>query len=664
MAVSPILIRTPDELTATWLQAALGSAPVASFTVEPVGTGQMSELHRVTLSYEDPAPGDPATVVLKTAATDPTSRGTGVGMGAYLREVRFYQELAPRIGGPLAGVHHAVYDEAEGWFSLLLEDAAPAVQGDQLAGCSPEEAARALEALAAVHAPVLGNSELGLTPWLNVPTPLTQALVTAVLPGFTERYGDRVETDHLGVVEAFAASCDAWAAAARPPLGLVHGDYRLDNLLFGEPGSPRPVTVADWQTVSWGPVMLDASYFLGSSLTVDDRRAHEEARLRGYHERLLAGGVAGFPWEDCWNGYRQQSFHNVLMAVVASMVVQQTPRGDDMFMTVLGRAAQQVLDLDALELLPAPGSGGPAPLQPDPADEGTHPAGAEELWNESWYFDTGAPDGSLGAYVRLGLYPNLGVAWYTTFVSTPDRVVAVVDLEAPLPRADDAQLRTAPGGGTASHTCDAPLEAWTLRLRGTGLSYPSAAAALRSEGGEPVDVALELTWSTEGTPYAYRQATRYEIPCRVSGTIEVDGEVIDAAGWTGQRDHSWGTRDWWALGWVWSAGELEDGTRLHAVELRLPDGPKLGVGYDQRDGEVHELTAVTATEEVGEDGLPTSATLTLTPGDLEVTLTPLAWGPLHLTAPDGRETSFPRALCRWALADGRTGLGWAEWNLG
>src|ERR687886_503640 len=71
---------------------------------------------------------------------------------------------------------------------------------------------------------------------------------------------------------------------------------------------------------------------------------------------------------------------------------------------------------------------------PRPAadDEGQHPPGEEELWNESWYFDAVAEDGSLGVYARIGLYPNLGVAWYTAYVTGPDRpAVAVVNLEAP-----------------------------------------------------------------------------------------------------------------------------------------------------------------------------------------------------------------------------------------
>ena len=117
------------------------------------------------------------------------------------------------------------------------------------------------------------------------------------------------------------------------------------------------------------------------------------------------------------------------------------------------------------------------------------------------------------------------------------------------------------------------------------------------------------------------------------------------------------------MDWVWSAGHLDDGTRFHAVELRIPDLPRMSVGYIQPpDGGVIELDAVAATEEVRDDGLIESAALELAPGDLRLAVEPLAFGPLRLEAPDGRVSSFPRAMCRVRAADGREGLAWLEWN--
>ena len=68
--------------------------------------------------------------------------------------------------------------------------------------------------------------------------------------------------------------------------GLVHGDYRLDNMLFGLEGADRALTVVDWQTVSWGPALTDLAYYLGCALPTQDRRAHYDELLRAYHEAL------------------------------------------------------------------------------------------------------------------------------------------------------------------------------------------------------------------------------------------------------------------------------------------------------------------------------------------------------------------------------------------
>jgi hypothetical protein len=646
------LIRTPDEITPEWLAGALGAGPLEISSVERIGTGQMSQNHRVAYSEN----GAQNTIVVKLASDDDASRGTGVGLGAYLREITFYRELAPRIGGPLATCHLAEYDDTEGWFTLLLDDVAPARQGDQIKGCTVEEARAAMLALARLHAPVLGDLALGSAPWLNQPNPLNQALRTGLFAGFIERYGERIKPAHVAVCERLIPSSDGWSNDRRPPLGLVHGDYRLDNLLFGA----GTCTVVDWQTVSWGPAMADASYFLGNGLLVDDRRAHEEELVRTYHEALLQNGVSAFSWDTCWEEYRRQVFGNLVMAICASMIVQRTDRGDDMFMASVERSAQQAIDLESVDLLPAPGVGRPPALRPDPQDEGRHEPGPEPLWNESWYFDGVSDDESLGVYIRLGRLPNQNVSLYTACVCGPGRPsVMLVDPAAPLPAAeDDAQVIHTDTLRAEQH-CEQPLQRFRVNVRGTAASHDDESAPLRGEGGEPIEIEIDLTWDTDGIPYAWRQSTRYEIPCRVTGTVRVGGETIAFAG-PGQRDHSWGARDWWAVDWMWSGLHLDDGTHMHAVGV--PQMPGYGVGYVQRGDDLSEIEAVTATETIADNGLITEARIETGPVTLDLHVEPLAFGALRLEAPDGRVSMFPRAMCRVTAADGRRGRGWVEWN--
>jgi hypothetical protein len=646
-------IRTPDEISADWLGGVLDRPDLELIATGRIGTGQMSQSHRVAFRSGD---RPPESVVVKLASDDPTSRATGVGMGAYFREIAFYRNLAERIGDPLPGCHLAEYDTSQGWFTLVLEDIRDAAVGDQIAGCAVGEARVAVRTLARVHAPVLGDPTLGAADYFNQPNPLNQDALKMLLPGFIDRYGDQVAPEHQEVCQLFVPVLDAWATDQVPPLGLVHGDYRLDNLLFGN----GDCKVVDWQTMSWGPAVLDLSYFIGGCLSVEDRRAHEDELVRLYHDELLAQGVTSLPWEQCWEQYRRQCFHGILMAVAAPMVVERTERGDRMFMTWLARNAQQILDLDALSLLPAPSTAPPVPLRPEPRDEGRHAPGPEPLWNESWYFDAVADDQSMALYVRLGRLPNQGVALYTAAICGPGRQsIMLIDPAAPLPDADDDAQRIETDRFWAEQSCQEPLERFAVRLRGTAESHQDQSATLRGETGAPVEVELDLVWQTAGIPYAWRQATRYEIPCRVQGSLRITDERIPFAG-VGQRDHSWGSRDWWAVDWMWSALHLQDGTHTHAVGI--PQLPGFGVGYVQRDGRLTEITSVDASQDVAPNGLIENARIRSEPDGLDVEVEPVAFGALRLEAPDGRVSLFPRAMCRVRLSDGRTGVGWVEWN--
>ncbi|MCV7173594.1 phosphotransferase [Mycobacterium manitobense] len=655
-----LVIERPDDLTADWLTTAIGTGRVAGFSFERIGTGQMSECYRVSLQYADDVAPGPESVVLKVAATDANSRQTGLAMGLYEREVRFYTDIAPRLGGPVAPCHHTAYDPANGTFHLVLGDAAPAVVGDEIRGATIEQATLALTELGRVHGPLLGDPTLADADWLNRESPMNQGLIAALWAGFAERYAEKIQPGHREVCEQLVASFDAYVAeeaAAQRVAGLVHGDYRLDNMLFGQAGADRPLTVVDWQTVTWGPAFTDVAYFLGCALTESARRDHYDALLRAYHEAL--GPQSTVSLDEVRDGVRRQSFFGVMMAIVSSMLVERTDRGDRMFMTMLARHCSHVLDTGALDVLPS--ASPPEALQPSAGDEGGHPPGDEELWNESWYFDVVDAGQGVGGWVRVGLYPNRRTAWLNALICGPDMpTIAVLDFEAPLPedpflaRGDAVEI---------SMAADEPLRRFRVTVRGSGQAFDDAGALLEGAEGRPVELTMDLTWTTAGTPYQYRITPRYEIACTVSGTITAEGRTVTLRDAPGQRDHSWGVRDWWSMDWVWSALHLDDGTHLHGVDLRIPGTPPLSVGYVQPPGApLQETTTVTAQATFADNGLPVTTTLTMSPGDVDATVDLRGFAPVRLTADDGRVSHFPRAWATVTLTDGRTGVGWLEWN--
>ena len=642
------VLRCIEELDTAWLSRVLG-APIDGFSVARVGTGQSAATFRVTLTWG----GDAESVILKLADSDPAVRRTGLVTGQSEREVRFNTEVAPRLPGEaLARCHAAAFDRDGGYFTLLVEDLRDAQVGDQLVGCTLEQARLGVRELARLVAAAVEDP--GLATWLDTGSLATGTVLEIILPEYEARYGDRLTTEHRQVLEHFVARFDSWAGDRVEPRSIVHGDYRLDNMLFGAPGADRELTIVDWATLGWGSICSDLAYFLGGNLTIEDRRTHEEDLVRLFHEELVAAGVEAFSFQQCWRGYRFQSFAGVLMAFGAPMVVTQTERGDEMFMTMLARHCQQVIDLESMALLDEAHTRN---LQVDPADEGRHTPGTDRYWGESWYLDAISDDGTVGAYVRIGYVPNLERTVYTAYIVGEGRPsVAVLDYEAPLP---PAGLAVETSRFTSRLVIEQPLERMRATVSGTGESYEDAAAPLRGDPGRPVDVELDLVWETDGVPYMYQQATRYEMPCRVTGTLRIGDEVLSFAG-PGQRDHSWGDRNWWMMDWVWASAHMDDGTHVQVIEGRLPGLPVMAAGYEQKDAGLTEIKSLGAAYEIPATRMPGLTRGTLRETDL--TWEPIAYGPLRLVAPDGRVCEFPRAMARVRAPDGRTGLGWLEWG--
>jgi hypothetical protein len=272
------------------------------------------------------------------------------------------------------------------------------------------------------------------------------------------------------------------------------------------------------------------------------------------------------------------------------------------------------------------------------ADEAPHPAAADLLWNESYYLDFVTADGTAGGYVRLGLYPNWDRAWYwACLVRAGQPAVTIVDHDVPLP---GASLAVAGGDFQAGYEVRRPLELARATL-------------------ESARLGLDLQWQTAGGVYGYSLVPRYEIPAAVTGTVRVDGEVIAVSGF-GERDHSWGVRDWWSVSWLWSSGRLDDGSYLHAMR------PNLGFELPWPSftvppgGVLAAAPGLTVATEFTAAGQPERTRLQLAGADL--TVTPRDLVSITMTSPGGVDAHFARALCTFRAADGRNGYGWTEWH--
>jgi len=343
------LIDGAEDLTVEWCNAALrkrlGERRVVGLRTVSVGTGQVADTVRLHLEYDEPDAGPP-TLVAKVPSADETSRAGAAATRTYEVEASFYRDLAAALPVRTPDCWYAAHDAATNAYVVVLEDVAPAQQGDQMRGCSVAEIAAAVDELALLHGPRWGDRTLLDLEWTRRPSAdaaeATTALVTWAAESFREQYTGRLEPDTLALLDRFLPRLGDYIAHAPEPWTIVHGDFRADNLLFGG----DRVVVVDWQTVALGVGPSDLAYLLGASLMPDVRRSHEAELVDRYVAGLRAQCV-DVDRDNVWTQYRRYAFGGLIMAIVAQALVRRTDRGDDMFITMADRHARQALDLDS-----------------------------------------------------------------------------------------------------------------------------------------------------------------------------------------------------------------------------------------------------------------------------------------------------------------------------
>ncbi|HEY6855742.1 MAG TPA: phosphotransferase [Mycobacterium sp.] len=355
--------RYPDDITGEWLSAVLnsGDTPVrlSDVDVAAIGTGQTGATYRVAVTYAGNAGGLPDTFVIKLPAQDDTVRDR-VTIG-YRSECAFYTSVADRVQVPIPQCFYCEISDNALDYALLLADQAPAVQGDQIAGCGEREARLAVTALAGLHGPSWCDAV-----WLDFPGIAFARPDEASAKGLGEvaRMSAEITLDKLGDRmsaadrETFSATMDLvapWLLAEHNRFALLHGDYRLDNMLFYPDGAG--VTVVDWQTLGVGLPTRDLAYFTATSLKPELRSSIENSLVDEYHRALSGYGVTDYDRETCWRDYRLGMPQALLISALGFAFAASTDRGDDMVLTMLTRGCRAIRDLGTLELVDEYASG-------------------------------------------------------------------------------------------------------------------------------------------------------------------------------------------------------------------------------------------------------------------------------------------------------------------
>lgn len=350
------------ELTNDWLterlrdSGAIKDSKVTGFSSSPVGEGigMLGVLARVELEYDAPEPGAPASLVAKFATPVESNRAVAMAYRMYEREVGFYREIAPTIDAAAPKCYAAEVDPASGDCVLLLEDLSDMRTGDQVAGCDSGTAKQIIDAVVPLHAKFWGHPEdLTVDSVPRIDGETQSAGITAGCemgwdPCMTN-FGHVVADEIKASREQFLAAVpEIHKMIGRRVQTIIHGDCRLDNLMFDE----SHIVMLDWAlSISTG--LQDVAYLLSQNVTLDERRAHETELIEYYQQRLADHGI-DYPIDKCWEDYRVGVLYMFCYAVViAGTLDPKNERGAAFMEKLVERASATMMDHDILSLLPA-----------------------------------------------------------------------------------------------------------------------------------------------------------------------------------------------------------------------------------------------------------------------------------------------------------------------
>ena len=340
---------SPEEISAQWLTDKLGYE-IESFNIEALGEGG-GLLGLVTRLHLKASEG-PKTLIAKFPTKTEGNRAVATTYDMYAREYRFYTQVAPNVPMRSPACYHAELNEQNSDFVLLLEDLQGFELGDQVKGCSVDQAHQVIQSIASLHRNtwqpdhiidikqhdmpyqrdgMTGGYQVG---WPVVKTDFADVLETAITP------------QQIALLDTMPDQVNRLLDIIHDgPLVIGHGDLRLDNIFFSKDGN----VLVDYQAVSKAAPEHDLAYFVTQSLSDDVRCAEDWVAV--YHQHLTSEGL-DYPLDTSRQRYCYCALYLVCYAVIiAGTLDQANERGRNLAETLLGNSLRSVVELDALKLL-------------------------------------------------------------------------------------------------------------------------------------------------------------------------------------------------------------------------------------------------------------------------------------------------------------------------
>src|SRR5207248_7869464 len=142
----------------------------------------------------------------------------------------FYRELADRVDISRPHCYLAALEPGTANVVLVMNDLAPARQGDQIAGCTVDQATLAIDEAAKLHGPLWGDPALKRLAWLDRSSTSggLAGTFTTVWGLFLERYRSTLEDVTIDEGARLTSLIERLRAFEPAALTAIHYDYRLD----------------------------------------------------------------------------------------------------------------------------------------------------------------------------------------------------------------------------------------------------------------------------------------------------------------------------------------------------------------------------------------------------------------------------------------------------
>ena len=343
-----------EDVTAQWMSAATGwNVTAVRNEIIGVGVGVSSAVYRSHLTGS----GCPKSVIVKLPALDPNAVFTSAVLRMYIREVKFFKTLAKEVPFRVSQSYYGEVNEETSQFAMVVEDLGSLRIIDQVVGMSIDDARRAVDAVAAMHAKWWGKADAlaadGTT--ISLGDPIYPAVVPMVFAEGWEKCTNELKMPDsiMQVGPRFGpAVAGLLASLAQGPNTLAHGDFRGDNMMFDKDNS---LVVLDFQLIGTGIGAYDLAYFITQSITADDASKYERELFDRWIDGVLSGGAPKdlVDKKALWENYRSAALFCLAYPIIASRGMDLTDkRSFELVDCMNTRFDRAVRELDLVSLLP------------------------------------------------------------------------------------------------------------------------------------------------------------------------------------------------------------------------------------------------------------------------------------------------------------------------